>query len=355
MRRVPWPCNGSNQAGGRTARLTGSREVSMNAGHSHSWAPEEVGSVGELLAIAERSQTIRVPASQLWTLLSGPQMWSAQPNRFAFDVTVPPSTRLRVVLGVNRSLPVIGTYEIEDEAPGLAMAMRARVLGAERVISVSAVPDGDSAVATITIRARGQRAGVGRGRWLARWLADLREVAEGRAPYPGPGMPESLWARCLPAARLRRPVTASASALIAAPPTAVWDAVYAPESAVTAQAQTVAAGVVPGTPAGRAGELRYFVTREAGGWFSTQVMAVTELGPGRSVRATTITFPRFETLHLITPQAQGTRLELTFCWPGNIPGGKSKSHARAMADAAQHSADGYRDLIENQGPRPLAR
>ena len=79
----------------------------------------------ELSATAERSQRIWVPAGQLWPLLSGPQAWSARPDRFAFDVTVPPGTRLRVVLGVNGTRPVVSTYELADEAPGLAVSMRA--------------------------------------------------------------------------------------------------------------------------------------------------------------------------------------------------------------------------------------
>jgi uncharacterized protein YndB with AHSA1/START domain len=299
----------------------------------------------------ERSQAIRVPADQLWTLLSGPQALSVPPNWFGFDVTVPPDTSLRVVLGVNGTLPFVWAYELQDEVPDRAISMRvAARASAAQVISFSAVPDGDVTVATIAVR--GRRASAGHGRWerfLAVWLAGLREVAEGRAPNPGPGMPESLRLRCTPGAPLRKPATVSASALIAAPPADVWNRISAPESSLTTNAEIVAAGVVPGTPVRRVGEMQYFVRKDAGGWFTVQVIAVTELDPGRSELAATITIPRIETYHLITPQALGTRLDLTVRWPGNMPGGKSKAYAREMAGALQCVVNGYRDLIENHG------
>jgi len=305
------------------------------------------------LVTVERSQAIRVPADRLWTLLSGPQTWSMRPSQFAFDVTVAPDTRLRVVLGVNGTGPFVGTFELQDEVPGQAMSMR---LGAQanpvQVISFSAVADGDATAATITFRYRGPRTRADRDRWerrLAGWLSGLREVAEGHAPAPGPGMPESLRVRCMPVGPLRKRVAVSASALIAAPPAAVWDVIYAPESSAATHAKAVAAGLVPGTPVRQVGEMQYCVHKDAGGWFTTQVIAVTELDPGRSALTASITFPHVQTYHLITPQGQGTRLELTFRWPGNIPGGKSKVYGRKTADALQHLVNGYRDLIENHG------
>jgi uncharacterized protein YndB with AHSA1/START domain len=301
----------------------------------------------------ERSQAISAPPGRLWTLLSGPQAWSIGPSQFAFDVTVPPDTTLRVVLGVNGTRPFVGTFQVQDEVPGQAISMR---LGAPanpvQVISFSAVTDGDSSAATITVRYRGPRARADRDRWerrLAGWLSGLRSVAEGRAPDPGPGMPESLRVQCTPGEPLRKPVTASASALIAAPPATVWDVICAPETAMTTNAESVAAGAVPGTPVQQAGEMQYCVHKEAGGWFTTHVDAVTELDPGRSALTTRITFPHFETSHVVTPQAQGTRLEVISRWPGNLPGAKSKAGRRKTADALQQLVNGYRDLIEFHG------
>jgi len=323
----------------------------MDAGLAIS-APGAGGTVSEPLVTVERSQAIRVPADRLWSLLSGPRAWSMRPSQFAFDVTVPPDTRLRVVLGVNRTGPFVGTFELQDEVPGQAMSMR---LGAQanpvQVISFLAVADGDATAATITVRYRGPRARVDRDRWerrLGGWLSGLREVAEGHAPDPGPGMPESLRVWCTPVGPLRKPVAVSASALIAASPAVVWDVICAPESSAATHA-TVAVGLVPGTPVRQVGEMQYCVHKDAGGWFTTQVIAVTELDPGRSAVTASITFPHHETWHLITAQGQGTRLELTFRWPGNIPGGKSKEYGRKTADAFQHRVNGYRDLIDNHG------
>jgi hypothetical protein len=319
-------------------------------------APAAGGTVSEPLVTVERSEAIRAPSDRLWTLLSGPQAWSIRPSQFAFDVTVPPDTKLRVVLGVNGTRPFVGTFELQDEVPGQAMSMR-RGARADpvQVISFSAVADGDATAATITFRYRGPRARADRDRWerrLAGWLSGLREVAEGHAPDPGPGMTDSLRVRCTPFAPLRKPVAASASALIAAPPAAVWEVISAPASPVTTYGKTVAAGAVPGTPARQVGEMQYCVERDAGGWFTTHVIAVTELDPGRSVLTAGITFPHYESYYLITPQAQGTRLELTFRWPGNIPGGKSKAYGRKAADALKQLVNGYRDQVENHDSPP---
>lgn len=307
--------------------------------------------MSEPLVTVERSQAIRAPAGPVWTLVSGPQAWSVRPGQFAFDVTVPPGTRLRVVLGVNARGPFVGTFELQDEVPGQAISMR---VGAQanpvQVISFSAVPDGDVTTAAITVRYRGPRVRADRDRWerrLARWLEGLREVAEGHAPEPAPGMPESLRVRSTPGAPLRKPAAASASALIPAPPAVVWDVIHAAEFSAATHAKSVAAGVVPGTPALQVGEMQYCVHQEAGGRFTTQVSAVTELDPGRSALTASITFPHYETYHLITAQAPGTRLELTYRWPRDVPGGKSRAYRRETADALQHLVNCYRDLIVN--------
>lgn len=304
------------------------------------------------LVTVQRSLMIQVPAGQFWTLLSGPQAWSMRPDRFAFDVTVGSDTRLRVVLGVSGTRPFVRTYELEDAPPGLAMSTRVGPrAGAVQVISFSAAAAGDATTATVAVRYPGP-SDAGRDRWehlFTEWLRGMREVAEGRAPKPGSGMPESLRVRCTPGAPLRKPVAVSASALIAAPPAAVWDVVYAPESYMRTDADIAAAGVVPGTPSRQAGELQYFVRKNADGWHTTEVIAVTELNPGRSALTANITSSNDEIYHLITPQAPGTRLELTHRWPGNIPGSKSKASRRAAADALQRNVNGYRDLIENHG------
>jgi hypothetical protein len=55
-------------------------------------------------------------------------------------------------------------------------------------------------------------------------------------------------------------------------------------------------------------------------------------------------------LHLVTPAAQATQLQLTCRWPASSwPVGKAKNQAlkRQTADLVQVQVDGYKKLIEN--------
>ena len=70
-----------------------------------------------------RSQVIDAPPERVWSLLSSPAAWSLLPAMFAFDVTAPPGSRLRIMLGLGKAGPVCVPYEIAEEAPGQAISM----------------------------------------------------------------------------------------------------------------------------------------------------------------------------------------------------------------------------------------
>jgi hypothetical protein len=243
-------------------------------------------------------------------------------------------------------------YEISSEVPGQAISLHTpdtRPPGRER-LTLLAAPQGHGARATITASSfvvLGNSKADLKAYWqvqLEIWLGNLSAVIEGRSPWPDAAMGSGLRAACSPRAPLASPAEASASALIMAPIGEVWQAIYAPESALLIDPRhMVRAGQVPGTPTRQVGEMQYFVIRQDDGRLRAEACVVTELTDQHSALTATIAPPHSEVLHLVTPAPQGTQLQLTFRWPAN----RRPARARHMADWAQAQVDGYKKLIEN--------
>jgi uncharacterized protein YndB with AHSA1/START domain len=302
-----------------------------------------------------RSQVIDAPPDRVWSLLSSPEAWSLLPAMFAFDVTAPPGSRLRIILGLDKAGPTCVPYEIAEEAPGQAISLHTSATlppGRQRLL-LSAAPQGHGTRATITastVGARGDSKGDIKAYWQVRlemWLANLSAVIEGRSPWPDAGMGPGLRAALSPRAPLSSPAEAFASALIRAPIGQVWQAVYAPESTLLMDpGHGVCAGRVPGTPAGQVGEMQYFVRRDDDGRLGARALVVTELTDQHSALTATVAPRHTEMLHLFTPAPQGTQLQLTarWRWAGVV---KKQAYERYMADWVQVAVDGYKKLIEN--------
>jgi hypothetical protein len=183
--------------------------------------------------------------------------------------------------------------------------------GRER-LSLSAVPQGHGRRATITgsslVSGRRSKADI-KAYWQVRlesWLGNISAVIEGRSPWPDAGMEPGLRVACSPRAPLATPAEASASALIRAPISQVWQAVYAPESELLIDpGHVVCAGQVPGTPAGQVGEMQYFVRRLGDGRLTAAACVVTELTDQHSAMTATIAPRHTELLHLLTPAPVG--------------------------------------------------
>lgn len=308
----------------------------------------------------ERSLSIDAPRERVWSLLSSPQAWSLRPDRFAFDVQVPPADRCRVVIGLTGTEPVIAIYEVVEEIPGEVISLRRQGWPTRDspVLTLSAVPDGEGTMASIAAGFHSPRGGLAEERWrrlLPAWLGQVRDVAEGRAPRPGSGLPESVRAACVPPRPLKKPRTVTVSTEIAAPVSRVWDVVSAPEPALVTGPPSVCAGVVPGTPARQAGEMHYFISGRRDGRLGASITVVTALDPERSALVTSITAPRFETLHLLTSQGQATRLELTGRWPANAATGQAKTYAEHVAGHLQAYATRCKNRLENPVTEPSKR
>ena len=297
---------------------------------------------------------VAAPATRVWPLLSGPEAWLLRPDRFAFDVEVPPATRCRVVIGVTGAAPAVTLYEVAEDVPGQVVSLRRPGWpeGESPVLRLSAVPDGDGTLVSIAVGFPAWRGGPGLAedhwrRLLPAWASRVREVAEGREPHPDPGLPDSVRAACVPARPLTRPRSVTVSAVIAAPASKVWEVISAPEPALVTGPPAVNAGVVPGTPARQAGEMHYFISGQRGGKLGTSIAVVTGLDPERSALVATITPPRTETFHQLTPQGQATRLELTGRWQAAAPAARTKAYARHVADHLHAYATRCKNRIEN--------
>src|SRR5215471_15742876 len=75
--------------------------------------------------VVARSQVIDAPPERAWSLLSSPEAWSLRPAMFAFDVTAPPGSRLRITLGLDRAGPACALYEVSEEVAGQAICLHA--------------------------------------------------------------------------------------------------------------------------------------------------------------------------------------------------------------------------------------
>jgi hypothetical protein len=175
---------------------------------------------------------------------------------------------------------------------------------------------------------------------LRTWLQALREVIEGRAPAPGGEILADVHAACMTGLTAEEWQSITAAALIDAYPDVVWNAVHSPDTArIIGPAPAGYSGYVPGTPIGEAGEMQYFVSRDATGLLQGSAAAVTEYAGRRRAVTHTIGPPGIEIVYLLTAIAGQTQLELTYRWPAVRP--DSETH-RALADFAQATVDGTR-------------
>jgi Polyketide cyclase / dehydrase and lipid transport len=153
---------------------------------------------------------------------------------------------------------------------------------------------------------------------------------------------------------LKRPKCVSATVLIEGSAAAVWEAVWAPETARLIDPGLVAcAGPVPGTPERAVGEMQYFVSRHSGGRFTAAVHVVRELDEERRAVTQCLRPPHDEVLHLVTPVPGGTRLELTNRWPAHAHRNGEKSTAASAATRLQAMAEGYKAVIEESAAQPM--
>jgi hypothetical protein len=338
-----------------------------------------------------REAVVEAPPERAWSLVSDSAAWSLRPGRFAFDV--PGSTgagstgagptearsteagRLRcwcVPLGTGLSC---GVHEVCDEIPGQTMSLRSRgtqPIG-RQTFTLSVLPHDRGALIRLAVTDTALRENKAECKafWqkdLRAWLSALKNVAEGRQPWPEAGIPAALRQACEARPVFASPQGTSVAVVIAAPPDMVWQAVRDPGiPADPSQPYTmIRAGRVPGTPERTVGAMPYVIVRHADGRLSASVSMVRELTEGQltggqltggqltgshSALAQRLEPPHFEMQYRVQPAADGTRLELTMRWPDAPVTDEGEQLRSRLTQAVQQSANAYKTAIEQADGR----
>ncbi|MFB9833183.1 hypothetical protein [Actinoallomurus acaciae] len=306
----------------------------------------------ETTVVVERSQLVDAQQDQVFSLLADPVVWSLRPGHFAFEVAAPPdSGRLFCWLGVHRDHVGGSVLTVREEVPGQAISFRTPVL--ESVFTLSATSEGARVKVTIAVRQTVRR-GLKPDReanwpWrLQVWLDAIRAAVEGRRPWPGIGIPPDVWQRLAGRRELKNPATTAVAGLIAAPPEQVWEAIYAAGTLSVALPEDVlCGGRVPGSPERQVGETQYQITRDADGKLCPSFSVVTELVPGHSFLAQSTGPSHGELHHLLTPVAEGTRVEMTWRLPARVlKRSRREDVMHSAATVLQAILDAYKAVIE---------
>jgi hypothetical protein len=308
----------------------------------------------ETTVLVEQEQPVDAVPEKIWALAGSVTALSAMPAWFAYSIpsAVAGTDRLCCLVAVG-SLMTCAVLDVREEIPGQLICWQTRSThpAGRQLFTLSLLPRRHGATVRLSVSHVVPRPSQIKAEayWRAEtgtWVGRLKAIAEGRAPWPQAGMPPDMQQACLSPPPLKSPRQASATALISAPASAVWEAVWAPESAVFADPGHVAcAGHVPGTPQRQAGEMQYTVMRRPGDRFTAAVHVVKEVTEYKAVTQN-IQPPHGEILHLITPTPEGTRLELTYRWLVRERGNTRKNVTATVAGHLQAMADGYKALIE---------
>jgi len=323
----------------------------------------------ESTAEVTRGAVVPIPPERAWTLVSDGAAWSLRPGHFAFDVPeVTSAGRLRCwFFPFGRGLGC-SVQEVREEVPGQVLSLRSR--GTEpagrQSFTLSARPHDRGAEIELTVAVTVPREDKAdyQAFWrkeLKGWLGALAEVADGRRPWPEPGIPAQVRQACAALPALVSPQGTSAAVLITAAPDVVWRAVRAPgiPADPARPYAAICAGRVPGAPEGQPGEMPYVIVAHEDGRLIASVSIIRDLADGdladgarRSMLAQRLEPPHYEARYRVEPAPGGTRLELTMCWPDapvTDEGEQLRSH---LVQAVQQNARAYQAAIETGGAGP---
>jgi hypothetical protein len=301
--------------------------------------------------LVEHELPVDADPDQVWALTRTLAALSAMPGRFVLDVPAQVAGTDRLCCLLTDGEPVTSAvHDVQQEVAGQMICWQTR----------STEPAGKQ---TLTLnlrpRPRGSTLRLSAGDIVPRphaisheaywqtqvraWADSLRNIAEGRAPWPSPKMPAGMLEKCSAPRPLKNPVKVSAAAVIHAPTAAVWETVCAPESLRLMNPGKVAyAGHVPGTPEQKTGYMQCVVYRHPDERFTASLGVIIELAEGVSAVTQGVAPPHIKLHHLVTPVADGSRLELEGRWSGPEPRSVTADAARQL----QEAVEGYKALIE---------
>ncbi len=306
---------------------------------------------------ADQSVTVTAAADAAWSLVSSPQAWSVRPGGcMTFDLADPLGPvgpgeepgRLRFYLAAGDTGAYPAVLAVTGETPGQQLCLQTSGGRATWALSVEPGRRGTRMriAATWTV---GRPARIDAEAELRRevkdWLAALRDIADGRRPVPGDGMPEALRQACLTSPPPGPAAEASASVEVGVPLGTVRGLLGRPELGRALQpASVLYYGQVPGTPAAdEVGGMRFHVQRRPDGLLASQVSLLAAASPGGRVTRL-VSAPFDEMTFRYEPSGPGTRLELTHRGPGQATGADARrdQHAAWVFAVAQQ----YKDAIE---------
>jgi hypothetical protein len=299
----------------------------------------------------QQSLVINAAADRVWSLLASAAAWSLAPGAgFAFDVADSLAGRghLLFCMGSGQHDLPGGIYEIRELTPGEMISVAARSWPARQqvfTLSVQRRRRGTRATAAVVGTFAPEEARRKEATWqklLAMWLAALKTVIEGREQLPAsPPIPPDAGGRRLPDL-----IVVSATEHIAAPVSAVWQAVRS-HDVTRVVTGALYCGQVPGTPGGTLGEMRYSVLPRPDGRLVPMVTIVAELVQESSVLVRRIARPHDETLYRVASDGTGTRLEVTSRWPVPEPGAEDARVSEVVAGRIAARARAYKVSVEN--------
>lgn len=306
-----------------------------------------------------RECRVAAPPQRTWELLSSAEAWSLRPGFHVFDVPPPEGMPpLRAIIRVDSRGVSCGARELIElppsaAQPGRSLLMRTVARAKSRItLTIRVVGEGSGTQVVVTAQQPARLASVldvkaALRKALAAWLGECAAVLAGERGWPGQEMsPDVLAALAAPLAA--GDVTeATASVLIAADPSRVWEVIWDPATRLPDSSQ-VATGFVPGRPVGRTGEIQYEITMSSrlGGALSLYVNYVSDMEPGRMARTRVSGPVPFEMLYRVEPEHGATRLSLTcrFTDP-SLRGQKEEVHA-----SIEKTATTYKILLEGTNP-----
>jgi hypothetical protein len=303
----------------------------------------------ETIVRAELNRDTSASPDRAWLLLGGSVAWSLRPGRFAFDVAASAgSGRLLFVMCAGQEAAACEVWRAVEEQPNRVIRWQclSTAPGRSQVVTLALRPaeSGATAGVSVTESVRRGQAGGTRRRWdqdLRLWLDAVHAVLEGQAPWPSTGIPAGIARGCADFPAMWSPERISASVLIAAAPEVVWEEIYAPETNVRDDPAIMYAGHVPGTPGREAGEMQYFIRQQPDGRLTGDVIVVQDVADRRRALVRQITFPYSQIDHLVTPEGNGTRLELTYIVPIAV-----LADQRMVASNMHAVANKYKEQIE---------
>ena len=282
-----------------------------------------------------REQEVDADPERVWALAASPAALAAMPgHRFAFAVpaVVPGTDRLCCMIVSGKHDVHCAVVDVREEVPGQLVRWQVRSAPSRKeTLTLSVRPRAGGCTLSAAVSEVVPRIDKGSyqkywHRTVTDWADRLQAIAEGRMPWPPDAMSAEMRDMC---ARLRAAEEDRAGFRQRGDQRRARRRLADGMGAGFQPSHRPGDGCLGGDRAGHAAavgrELQYTVQRHDDDRFTAIVDVVKELAEGRRAVTQRIGHPDTERLLLLTPVAEGTRLELTARWPRPRSGRRTRS------------------------------